>query len=153
MENPFEKADILESRWLQLGNEIKEKEAELQRLKERFRKIDEARLVIIDEMASGDVAARVASAQSEDVPQTLRVSVLQYINDQRNRDGCSASEVANALGEQGHGAHVTSKVFYSMVYLTLMRLVDSHEIKFKMGTRGRVFYANASEKIVEGVMP
>ncbi len=146
METQDQTADRLESLWRKLGAEIKEKEQALDRLKERFRKLDEARLVILEELSSGPIAVRVAEAQAESLPPPLREAAVQFVRDAQTSDGISASDVTNALSKRGLGDHVTPRVFYSMVYLSLMRAADGGELRVKKGPRGRLFLPAPKDK-------
>ena len=131
--------DRLETLWRQTAAEIRQKEEELQRLQERFRKLDEARTLIQETESGVQPQMPTLRDQPGDVSPTLKNAVLDYIKENAGAEGKSASEVTNALIEHGLGSHVTARVFYSMIYLTLMRLHEAEELRFRKGPRGRLF--------------
>src|SRR5712692_8752511 len=90
--------DRLETLWRQTAAEIKQKEDELQRLQERFKKLDDARSVIREaEFGGRDGLLSLPTEGTEDVSQTLKEAVLQYAKEFAGFDGKSASEVTRAL--------------------------------------------------------
>lgn len=129
---------------------IKRLEAEADQIRERIGKLEEAKIVILRELGSQEdysdlVDGRPRGAShselAEDDGGTLKARTLLAVRQSASKEGLSASEVTKALTEGGLGSHVTPRVFYSMVYLTLMRLTETGELKFRKGEKGRRFYA------------
>lgn len=137
MDNGNGQNDPLEALWRKTGEEIKEVEVKLQRLKERFKKLDDARS-LVREAEYGELVVTSEEENEVAATSTLKDATLAYIRDMGN-EGQSASDVVRALVERGYGKHVTQRVFYSMIYLTLMRLVESGDVRVKKGPRGRLF--------------
>ena len=135
--NPIEAID---DRCRELDDQIEQSEKNTAQLKERRRKLQDARAVLLDELGlSATAGGSVARAPSvEEVSSTLREVVLQYVKEHAGSEGISASEVTTGLSDR-RSEKVTPRVFYSMVYLTLMRLTETEELKFKKGPRGRLF--------------
>lgn len=136
-----------------LDAEISQSEKHTARLKDRRTKLEAARSVFVEELGAKDLSRVSNVAQADEISTTLREAVLQVVKEANNPDGLSASEITNALVKRGIGSHVTPRVFYSMVYVSLMRLTESKELTFKKGPRGRVFVPYTPVKRVRLQIP
>ena len=170
MADPFSTADI-DAKLREITDAIRAHDelikaytADRDALAEHFQRLSQARDTLAREMEAiskltipglppaGSVLAALGSnipspgpADDEGSP-TLKSKIFQIVSDWRDPDGASASEVTKALSAQGEGTHVLPRVFYSMVYLNLMRLTETGELKFKKLERGRRFFAAKKEQ-------
>lgn len=127
--------------------QMKRLEAETEDLRNRFGALENARMTIAKEMgALADYTPIAASGHGavEADESTLKAKTLQVVLGQESSEGISASEVTRILSSQGEGGHVTPRVFYSMIYLNLMRLTETGELRTRKGPKGRLFYTNRS---------
>ena len=138
MSSATEATEQLDSLCEKLAADIAQRERETAALKARLQKLEAARDIVRQELAGGPDPSILSSEEGEPSP-TLKNAVLSYFKDANRPEGVSASEVTNILRDKGEGSHVTPRVFYSMVYLTLMRLVDTKDLRIVKGPRGRLF--------------
>lgn len=144
-DNTLERIDELCQK---LDLEIEKSEQHTTQLKARRKKLQNARAVFVEELgAVGGAIPSAVGPQADDASPTLREAALQVVKESKSPDGVSASGVTNILAERGFGKHVTSRVFYSMIYLTLMRLNEIGEVKIRKGPRGRLFVPTTRSRV------
>jgi DNA-binding Xre family transcriptional regulator len=146
----------LDARLKELANQIDANEAELKRLQDegeglraRLHNLVAARNIIVHELgADSDGQSSVvmpmlqASGSGTSLRPTLKARVLKVLRSAEGKDGMSAAQVTDKLIEQGFGSTAKNKnTFYSMVYLTLTRLVTSGTVRAVQGDKGRRFVA------------
>jgi len=153
----------LDARLKELANQIDANEAELKRLQDegeslrtRLHNLVAARNIIVHELgADSDGRSSVvmpmlqASGSGASLRPTLKARVLKVLRGAEGRDGMSAAEVTDKLIEEGFGSTAKNKnTFYSMVYLTLSRLVTSGTVRTIQGDKGKRF---AAKILIKGI--
>jgi len=129
--------EAIDERCRLLDEQIAQSERRTTELKERRKRLHDARAVFMEELEFSSESS-TSSQTVEEGTSTLREAVLQYVTEHAGSEGISASDVTNALSER-KAEKVTPRVFYSMIYLTLMRLTEMDDLRFKKGPRGRLF--------------
>lgn len=127
--------DRLDEAWRKLGSIIKNKEAELEDLRRKFQVLEEARILVVSDTSS-DASSRYAA---QNVPASLKDAVLQYIHSLPGDQMVTAAATTEAMRKRGLGGKSKSNSFYSGVYVTLLRLTKSGDIRSAKGTAGRMF--------------
>ena len=128
-------ADRLEELWMRLGQEIREGQADLEvrasalnAKREQFKKLDEARRLILLDAGTSNAGVKLLLEQLEaapdvhtPIPLTQHESVRRYVCESRSIDGVTAMEVAQALRKLGYGGKTKWKNFYASVTVSLNR--------------------------------
>ena len=144
---------LLEKKLFELRAEIARREAELLSLKEKFKKLDEARAVLVEMTTPAEGAlAQVARAVVAEKEIGLQEGVLNYLHASPNPDGAKISEVIEALRKDYLARYNGKNSYSASIYVTLKRLAEQGKIKVADTETGKRWLPiNATRNIFETV--
>lgn len=142
---------VLEKKLLELRAEIANRETELLSLKEKFKKLDDARAVLVEMTTPAEEAlTRIMSKGSVEKEIGLQEGVLNYLHSSPSPDGAKIVEVIAALRDNYAARYNGKNSYAASIYVTLKRLAEQGKVKVTDTDTGKRWLAiDATRSIFE----